>query len=123
MKIRRQTRVGCFSKPEAKRSFLSLPPKVGSASLATRPPHAFSEPETNMAIPFPHPVIFLPGIMGSALRDQYPIDPEAVWSPLKLIVKAYERITLHPSDTRYELIEPARVAADQVFGLVYSEFI
>lgn len=76
-----------------------------------------------MSTSFSHPVIFLPGIMGSALRDQYPIDPEAVWSPLKLIVKAYDRITLHPSDTRYELIEPARVMADQVFGLVYSEFI
>ncbi|MEO7412996.1 MAG: hypothetical protein ABIZ81_06540, partial [Opitutaceae bacterium] len=76
-----------------------------------------------MSTPFSYPVIFLPGIMASALRDGYPINPEAVWSPLKLIVKAYERVTLHPSDTRYELIEPARVTADQVFGLVYSEFI
>jgi pimeloyl-ACP methyl ester carboxylesterase len=76
-----------------------------------------------MTTPFPSPVIFIPGIMGSALRDQYPIDPEAVWSPLKLLVKAYERVTLHPSDTRYELIEPARVVADQVFGLVYSELV
>lgn len=76
-----------------------------------------------MPTPFSYPVIFLPGIMGSALRDEYPINPEAVWSPIKLIVKAYERVTLHPSDTRYELIEPARVAPDQVFGLVYSELI
>lgn len=76
-----------------------------------------------MSTPFSYPVIFIPGIMGSALRDQYPVDPETVWSPLKLLVKAYERVTLHPSDTRYELIEPARVSADQVFGLVYSEFI
>lgn len=76
-----------------------------------------------MPNPFPHPVIFIPGIMGSALRDQYPIDPEAVWSPFKLLVKAYERVTLHPSNTRYELIEPSRVSPDQVFGLVYSELI
>lgn len=76
-----------------------------------------------MAIPFSHPVIFIAGIMGSALRDQYPVDPETVWSPFKLLVKSYERVTLHPSDTRYELIEPARVTADQVFGIIYSEFI
>jgi len=73
--------------------------------------------------PYPNPVIFLPGIMGSALRDQYPVAPEAVWSPFKLLLKAYDRITLHPSDRRYELSEPARVAADHVFEIVYAEFI
>jgi len=57
------------------------------------------------------------------LRDQYPVSPETVWSPFKLLVKAYERVTPHPSDTRYELQEPARVTADQVFELIYSEFI
>jgi pimeloyl-ACP methyl ester carboxylesterase len=71
----------------------------------------------------PSPVIFVPGIMGSVLRDQYPVDPETVWSPLKLLVKSYRRITLHPSDVRYELIEPARVNADQVFTLIYGEII
>lgn len=71
----------------------------------------------------PCPTIFLPGIMGSALRDQYPVSPETVWSPFKLFIKAYDRITAHPSDTRYELNEPARVVADQVFEIVYSEFI
>ncbi len=76
-----------------------------------------------MATPYPYPVIFIPGIMGSALRDQYPVDPETVWSPFKLLIKAYNRITLHPSDTRYELIEPARVGVDQVFGIVYAELI
>lgn len=76
-----------------------------------------------MAEKLPNPVIFVPGIMGSALRDQYPISPEAVWSPFKLLVKAYDRITPHPSDTRFELNEPARVVADQVFELIYGEFI
>jgi pimeloyl-ACP methyl ester carboxylesterase len=72
---------------------------------------------------YSNPVIFVPGIMGSALRDQYPLSPETVWSPFKLLIKAYDRITPHPSDTRYELREPARVVADQVFELIYSEFI
>ena len=76
-----------------------------------------------MAAQLPSPVIFLPGIMGSVLRDQYPVDPETVWSPLKLLIKSYERITLHPSDVRYELIEPARINADQVFVLIYGEII
>ena len=61
--------------------------------------------------------------MGSSLRDQYPVDPENVWSPFKYFLSAYDRITLHPSDTRYELIEPARVTSDQAFGIIYSEFI
>lgn len=60
----------------------------------------------------PAPVIFLPGIMGSDLRDQYPVNPEAVWSPMKFILKSFDRITLHPEDVRYELLEPARVTAD-----------
>ena len=72
---------------------------------------------------YPCPVIFLPGIMGSALRDQYPVEPQTVWSPFKMFIKSYERITAHPSDIRYELNEPARVVADQVFEIVYSEFI
>jgi pimeloyl-ACP methyl ester carboxylesterase len=76
-----------------------------------------------MPTPYPNPVIFLPGIMGSALRDQYPVSPETVWSTFKFAIKAYDRITLHPSDTRYELQEPARVAPDQLLERVYSEFI
>ncbi len=76
-----------------------------------------------MSVSHPHPVIFIPGIMGSALRDQYPVSPETVWSTFRLVIKSYERITLHPSDTRYELREPACVVADQVLDLIYSEFI
>jgi pimeloyl-ACP methyl ester carboxylesterase len=73
--------------------------------------------------PLPYPAIFLPGIMGSVLRDQYPVDPETVWSPLRLIARAYDRITPHPSDPRYELKEPARVAPDRVFEVIYGDFI
>ena len=72
---------------------------------------------------YPDPVIFVPGIKGSALRDEYPIDPETVWSVLRAVVKSYDRIMLHPYNTRYEAQEPARVVRDQVFGLFYSEFI
>jgi pimeloyl-ACP methyl ester carboxylesterase len=69
------------------------------------------------------PTIVLPGIMGSVLRDQYPVDPETVWSPLRLVAGTYERITPHPDDPRYELNEPARVVAERVFEVVYGELI
>ena len=72
---------------------------------------------------YPAPVIFLPGIMGSALRDEYPVSPENVWSVLKAATKSYERITLHPDNTRYELVEPARVVPDQMFELFYREIV
>lgn len=71
----------------------------------------------------PSPVVFVPGIMGSALRDEYPVSPEPVWTVLRAAIKSYERITLHPDNLRYEVREPARVVKDQVFGLFYEEII
>ncbi len=76
-----------------------------------------------MANPYPNPVVFLPGIMGSVLHDEYPVSPETVWSPLKSVLKDFERTTLHPSDPRYELREPARVTAGHLFEIIYGEFI
>jgi pimeloyl-ACP methyl ester carboxylesterase len=70
-----------------------------------------------------YPVVVIPGIMGSELRDEYPVAPQTVWSPFKLLIKAYDRITAHPDNTRLELIEPARVAKDQLFEIAYSEFV
>jgi len=76
------------------------------------------------------PVIVVPGITASVLRDEYPVKPEAVW---RLVKKAYGRIALHPDDVspetpdapgpRYERSEPARVRADRVFGIPYGELI
>lgn len=74
-------------------------------------------------MPLPSPVIFVPGIMGSALRDEYPVSPENVWSVFKAATRNYERITLHPDNLRYEVLEPARVVGDQVFELFYRDFI
>ena len=42
---------------------------------------------------------------------------------LKAATKSYERITLHPDNTRYELVEPARVVPDQMFELFYREIV
>ena len=72
---------------------------------------------------YPAPVVFLPGIMGSALRDEYPVAPENVWSILKAATKSYERITLHPDDLNFEVVEPARVVKDHAFELFYRDLI
>ena len=66
------------------------------------------------------PVIVVPGITASSLRDEYPVEPETVWSTL---AKRYERIALHPDDVRYEVQEPARVVPDQLFEIAYGDLI
>lgn len=66
------------------------------------------------------PVIVVPGITASSLRDEYPISPESVWGILK---KSWDRVRLHPDNVRYEQVEPARVRADAVFGFPYGNFI
>ncbi len=68
-----------------------------------------------------NPVIVIPGITASELRDEYAVSPETVWSAV--MNKAYDRLTLHPENLRYELIEPARIAPDSVFRLVYRHLI
>jgi pimeloyl-ACP methyl ester carboxylesterase len=66
------------------------------------------------------PVIVVPGITASSLRDEYSLPPETVWSVLN---KDYARISLHPDDTRYEVMEPARMRADQLLEVAYRELI
>ena len=73
-----------------------------------------------MPKPPSHPVIVVPGITATALRDEYPLPTESVWSVLR---KDYARVALHPDNLRYEAREPARLAADQLFGVAYEEFI
>jgi len=68
-----------------------------------------------------NPVIVIPGITASELRDEYQVQPENVWSAV--VNHDYERITLHPDDVRYERDEPARIRADAVFNLPYGELI
>jgi pimeloyl-ACP methyl ester carboxylesterase len=73
-----------------------------------------------MARLLPHPTVFVPGWLGTTLKDEYPLPPEAVWSTL---IRDFERATLHPDDLRLESIEPARVVPDQVHELAYKELI
>lgn len=66
------------------------------------------------------PVVFVPGITGTYLRDEYQLPPDRVWG---LIEHDYARVALHPDDPRYEALEPARVRPDGVFEVAYKEII
>ena len=66
------------------------------------------------------PVILVPGITGTYLRDEYELPPDRVWG---LIEHNYVRVALHPDDPRYEALEPARVRADSIFEVAYKEII
>lgn len=78
-----------------------------------------------------NPVILVPGIQASNLRDAYPVTPETVWdlSLRSMLLKATERVTPHPytaggSFARYyELKGPSRVQPDHIFGMVYGEMV
>ena len=65
------------------------------------------------------PTIVIPGITASVLHDEYELPPEAVWTAVRN--KRYDRITLHPEDQRYELLEPARVSSVGPFPLIYED--
>lgn len=68
----------------------------------------------------PSPVIVIPGITATYLRDEYPLPPEQVWT---VLTKKFERVTQHPDDARYEAAEPARVVPDQIYEVAYRELI
>lgn len=67
------------------------------------------------------PVIVVPGITASNLEDFYPIPPESVWSAI--LKKKYDRIALHPDNSRYEVREPARIRATSIFDIVYEDLV
>ena len=66
------------------------------------------------------PVIFVPGITGTYLRDEYQLPPDRVWGVTQ---HDYARVALHPDDPRFEAVEPARVRADSIFEVPYKEII
>ena len=62
----------------------------------------------NISMDYIPPVILVPGITGTYLRDEYRLPPDRVWSVLQ---HDFSRVALHPDDPRYEAVEPARVRA------------
>ena len=68
----------------------------------------------------PNPVIVVPGIIATYLRDEYTLPPEDVWT---VLTKDYDRTGLHPDDLRYENTEPARIRPTQIYEIAYRELI
>jgi pimeloyl-ACP methyl ester carboxylesterase len=66
------------------------------------------------------PVIVVPGIIASYLRDDYPLPPEDIWT---VLTKDFDRTQLHPDDVRYEAQEPAQVRPGQVYEIAYKELV
>ncbi len=71
-------------------------------------------------MPLPYPVIVVPGITATYLKDDYQLPPEYVWT---VMTKKYESLALHPNDLRYEAQEPARLKSDQLYEIAYKELI
>ncbi len=71
-------------------------------------------------MPLVDPVIVVPGITATYLRDDYRLPPEVVWSVMS---KDFARSALHPDNLRYDMLEPARIRADQLFEVAYKELI
>lgn len=80
-----------------------------------------------------YPTIFVPGITATTLVDHYPLSAQTIWSAAGIAagkipvigpsLAQFERIELHPDDTRYEAREPARVLPGEVFDIAYAELI
>jgi len=70
----------------------------------------------------PNPVIVIPGIIATYLRDEYPLPPESIWEVMDYS-KQFERASLHPDNLKFEAIEPARVLPGQVYEIAYKELI
>ena len=71
-------------------------------------------------MPASNPVIIVPGITATYLRDEYPVPPEIIWSVIK---KDYARAGLHPDNLGLEATQPSLVRPDQVFEIVYEQLI
>jgi len=66
------------------------------------------------------PVVVIPGITASSLKDFYPGDAEMVWG---VVGKEYERVALHPDDLEFEQIEPALLRPNEAFGIPYEQLV
>jgi pimeloyl-ACP methyl ester carboxylesterase len=71
-------------------------------------------------MPSSDPVIVVPGVTVTYLRDLYPLPPETIWAVIR---KKYDRVKLHPDDLRYEARQPAVVRPDQLYEIAYEELI
>ena len=67
-----------------------------------------------------NPSIVIPGVTGTSLHDDYPLDTRDIWT--MVLHREYQRIALHPDDLRYETFEPSHVYPGRLFS-VYNDLI
>jgi len=70
-----------------------------------------ARPKEIATMPSTDPVIVVPGVTATYLRDLYPLPPETIWAVIR---KKFDRVPLHPDDTRYEARQPAMVRPGQL---------
>lgn len=73
-----------------------------------------------MARKFPDPVIVVPGVTATYLRDLYPLPPETIWTVLR---QEFGRAQMHPDNPRFEAQQPAVVRPDQLYEIAYEALI
>lgn len=66
------------------------------------------------------PVVVIPGITATVLRDLYPPKPDSVWT---MTNKEWERVAMHPDDRGREERQPSRVLPDEGFSIPYDELV
>ena len=66
------------------------------------------------------PVIVVPGVTATYLRDLYPLPPETIWAVTR---KEFDRVQMHPDNTHYEASQPAVMRPGQIYEVVYKELI
>jgi len=71
-------------------------------------------------VPLPNPVIVVPGVTATYLRDLYPVSPESVWT---VVGKDFGRTQLHPDSDRFEALQPAMIRPGQIYEIVYKELM
>ncbi len=71
-------------------------------------------------MPLPDPIIVVPGVTATYLRDLYPLPPEAIWT---VLTKNFDRAQMHPDNLRFEAAQPALTRAGQIYEIAYEELI
>ena len=67
-----------------------------------------------------HPIIVVPGVTATNLRDLYPMPPDTLWS---LLTHEFDRVALHPENFDHEAVQPAQVVPDEAFEISYKEMV
>lgn len=77
-----------------------------------------------MKVKYPYPIIFVHGIKGAWLKNEYPVDfqDEVLWNGLE-IMGHYDDLSLHVDDASIDQDAQHLVSPHQAIALVYESFV